>query len=154
MSKFEVATYSPADIVLVVSGFQIEGWSNISLTRNAPRFREIQGIRGKNTRCEELNTSATLSISIMQTEIANEVFSTILDLDSQYKTGRLTITLKDTFGESVFNSVDAYIGSDPVITYSNDIEYRNWTITCESTQGWELGGGTKSFQSLLNLIGL
>lgn len=150
--NFEVATYSPSDITLIISGYQIEGWSNITVTRNSPRFREIKGMRGKNTRCPELDTSASVTLNIMQTEVANQVFSKILSLDSQYRTGRLTVTLKDTFGESVFNSIEAYIPTDAATTYTNDIEYRSWTIQCQSTQSYDIGGNTKSFQSLLDLF--
>lgn len=152
--KFEVATYSPSDVSLLISGFQVEGWQTISITRNKQRFKEVPGIRGKNTRCPELDTSATVMVSVLQTEITNQVFSTILNLDQQYRTGRLNVMLKDTFGESVFNSIDAYISGEPVTTFSNELEYKTWTITCQSTQTNEIGGGTKSFQSLLNLLGI
>lgn len=130
----EVLTYVPSNVVLILSGYELKGWNEIKITRNSPSFRQIRGIRGKNTRTRLKDSSATITIQTLQTELANEVFSLIHQSDIENGTCRLEITLRDMTSSSFFNTTTGYILSYPDMTNGQDISTVNWTIACDESQ--------------------
>lgn len=129
----EVLTYVPSNVILVISGWQVQGWNEISVTRNAPGFKQIRGIRGKNTRTRMHDTGATLTIRVPQTEDMNEVMSAIHDADLEEGTARLEIMLAEVTGNSFFSTATGYITAYPELTYTGDMSERVWTIVCDES---------------------
>lgn len=152
MANMAVNTYSPSNVQLVIGGYSIAGWDNITIERRAQSFIPVYGIRNKHTRVPSGDTSATLTVSLIQTSPTNDVFSAILDMDVAQGTGRIDLTLKDKSGRSVFASSEAYITGYPSTTYSGDFEYRTWTIFCQTTSTYVVGGNTKPENSLVDSI--
>lgn len=130
----EVLSYVPSNVVLLISGLQIQGWNNIRISRNTPAFRQIRGIRGKNTRTRIKDSSATLTIETPQTSLVNEVLSKCLEADLETGAVRLEITLKETTGTSFFSTTTAYITAYPELSYSNSISSNTWTLSCDESQ--------------------
>lgn len=155
---FEVATYSPTDVHLVISGYSIIGWNSISITRTTPEYKMIRGIRGKHTRARSQDTSCSLSISLSQASSTNDVFSQILEKDRETGNGRLTIILKDNSGSSKFESNEAYIIGYPTSSYTDGFESREWTIFCQTTSQFVVGGNSVPpkdlTKTLFNLLGI
>lgn len=140
---FEVYTYSPSEVVLDISGYIITGFDRISVNRNSPPFRMMKGIRGLNTRVRNRDTSCTITVDILQTALANDVLSELITRDLESNSIRLNLSLTDTLGSSKIESSNAYIENFPQTTFANDIEYRRWTITCLSTDFYNVGGNAK-----------
>lgn len=155
-NSFTVNTYSPKDLSLSFGGYQIAGWDSISITRTSPSFITVKGIRGKHTRVPSGDTSATITVNILQTSPSNDVLSEVHRQDIETGTGRLDIMLKDNSGNSVFSSDEAYITSYPETTYSGNFEYRTWTIYCQTTKSYVVGGNsypeTNLFNAALNVV--
>lgn len=149
-NRFSVFTYTPDDVILIIAGYQVLGWDTIQIPQNSDNFVPIPGIRGKNTRSQNIDTSATLTVSIMQTSQSNDVLSRIHALDIQNGTGRLEVTLRDKSGNSIFSSDDAYIVGYPTPSFSATIEYRNWTIQCQTTSDYQVNGNGKANFSLFD----
>lgn len=155
-NSFTVNTYSPTDLNLSFGGYSIAGWDNITITRNAPSFITVRGIRGKHTRIPSGDTSATITISILQTSPSNDVLSEVHALDIEQGTSRLSLMLKDSSGNSVFSSDEGYIVSFPEVTFSGGFEYRSWNIFCQTTKTYTVGGNaypeTNLFNSALDAV--
>jgi hypothetical protein len=139
--SFNVTTYSPSDVVFTMGGATLSGWDRITIKRNSPSYKMVRGIRGKNTRIKNPDTSATIEVVLTSTSESNQLFRNILDQDEKFGTGRLEISIKDTFGTEVFNTIEGYISSHPDIGYEPDISTRGWTIECLSSsftngEGW------------------
>lgn len=130
----DVLTYVPSNVVLLISGVQIEGWNTIKITRNAPSFKQVRGIRGKNTRTRINDSSATIIIDTPQTELINEVFSKCLEADEQTGNVRLDITLREITGTSFFNTTTGYVLGRPELTYSNSLANNTWSLSCDDSQ--------------------
>lgn len=130
----DVLTYVPSNVVLLISGVQIEGWNTIKITRNAPSFKQVRGIRGKNTRTRINDSSATITIDAPQTELINEVFSKCLEADEQTGDVRLDITLREITGTSFFNTTTGYVLGRPELTYSNSLANNTWSLSCDDSQ--------------------
>lgn len=151
-------TYSPSEVTLAFGGYILAGWNTISIKRNTPGYTPVRGIRGKNTRVRNTDSSATITFSCLQTEEANDILSQVHSLDLQFGTARLSITLKDNFGSSLFHSNEAYITSYPETVFSDSFEYRVWEIFCSTTEAdWTVGGNlkpdTKLYDSVVNFVG-
>ena len=104
-NSFTVQTYSPKDVILTIGGYQLTGWQSVNISRSVKGFNVIRGIRGKNTRVPNVDTSATITISLLQTAQGNEVLSRIHELDLDAGTARIALMLKDRSGRSVFLSL-------------------------------------------------
>lgn len=149
--SFNVNTYSPSDVTLAFGGYPLTDWNTISLVKNTAGYTAVKGIRGKNTRYRNTDTSATISFSCLQTGEANDIMSEIHRIDLQNGNARISLTLKDGSGSSVFHSSEAFITDFPETTFSGDFEYRIWTIYCLSSEAdWNVGGNLEVQNSLFN----
>ena len=151
-NSFTVNTYSPKDVILTLSGYQFTGWSTLSITRSVKGFSLVRGIRGKNTRVRNPDTSATVTISLIQSSQGNDVLSDIHQQDLTFGTGRITLMLKDSSGRSVFHSDESFITGFPTATFSGQFEYRNWEIFCQSTSTYTVGGNARPSNLLDGLL--
>ena len=154
---YEVFTYNPAEVQLTVASYVAEGWDEITIKR-APSFIFKKGINGKHTRIQDYDTSALVTISVIKTSQANDIFSQIHEEDIINGTGRLELTLKDYSGESVFNSIEAYIVGYPEISYRDALDFNTWTIVCQSTDDYYVGGNARPneqfiIETLKRLVG-
>lgn len=150
--SFSVHTYSPSDVMLTIGGYDIDRWESITIARNAQGFTPIRGIRGKNTRVVNKDTSAVIQIPILQTSQSNEVLSEIHSQDLINGTGRLVLMLKDNSGNSVFTSNEAYILGYPETVFSGTFEYRIWSIYCQTTATYIIGGNARPSTSLFDSV--
>lgn len=130
----EVLTYVPSNVSLIISGSQLSGWNSITISRSDPVFKQIKGIRGKNTRTRIKNSSATIVIETPQTELINEVLSMVLEADSVNGTARLEISLMEITGTSFFTTSTAYIERHPELKYTNELGVNVWTLVCEDSE--------------------
>lgn len=149
-NNFTVQTYSPKDVILTIGGYQLTGWQSVNISRSVKGFAVIRGIRGKNTRVPNVDTSATITISLLQTAQGNDVLSQIHGLDLEKGTARIALTLKDRSGLSVFSSNEAFITGYPTATFSDRFEYRNWELFCQATQSYVVGGNARGATDLLD----
>ena len=151
MSK--VYTYSPQEVQLTFGGYTITGWQNLTITRSADAFKPVRGIRGKHTRVRSIDTSCTITVTILQTSMSNDVLCRIHDLDLEYGSGRIELLLKDMGGTGVFSSAEAYVLGYPEVVYSGEFEYRQWRLFCQNTGNYTIGGNgqtTSIFSNIFN----
>lgn len=147
-----IYTYSPSEVDLVVAGYRVTGWNSIAVSRSAPAFTIVRGIRGKNTRTRNRDTSAVIFIDVSRTSPVNTVFSEIVRQDLIYGTGRLEILLKDKNGTSLYSSNEAFIDKYPDDAFTTELNNRRWSITCQSTSEWNIGGNETAQESLFSNV--
>lgn len=139
--SFDVATYSPSDIILTFGGYTIAGWDRITITKTLPSFRQVNGIRGKNTRIRVNNSAATIEIDLVNTSDTNTVFTEIVKQDEMLGGARLVVTVKDLLGSEVFSTEEGYIEAPATRTYEAEAGIRSWKINCLSS-GTGIGSGS------------
>ena len=151
MSK--VYTYSASEVQLTFGGYTITGWQNLTITRSVDAFKPVRGIRGKHTRVRSIDTSCTITVTILQTSMSNDVLCRIHDLDLEYGSGRIELLLKDMGGTGIFSSAEAYVLGYPEVVYSGEFEYRQWRLFCQNTGNYTIGGNgqtTSIFSNIFN----
>ena len=136
----DVLTYRPGEVVITVCGYVVEGWTSVALARNSPVFKQYRGIRGKNSRVKIKDSSFTLRLTMTQTTVTNDVFSSLLQLDERTGTARLEVVVKDTAGTSLLSSSTAYFEGYPETTYSASQTERVWTLLCDTADDYVVGG--------------
>lgn len=149
----DVLTYSPGQVVVSICGYIVDGWSNISVAFNSPVFRQVRGIRGKNTRIRNKDTSATVRISLIQSSVANDVLTNLLSEDRNSGASRLDITIKDNSGTGLFASSTAYIEGFPEMGYSASQSERVWTVLCDASSNVTVGGNAEQGVDFASMAG-
>ena len=125
-------TYIPSKVDIEISGYLVQGHTEVSFQLDNPQFTTVRGIRGRNTRVRSKNSSGVLTITLLQTSPTNDLFSDIVAKDLQFGTGRLLVKIKDKSGSSLFFSDEAYIAGFPTLAFSDVAGTRTWTINCLS----------------------
>ena len=148
----DVYTYRPGEVVLVLCGYVVEGWSSIAVSKASATYKQIRGIRGKNTRVKIADKSATIRVNVPQTSTANTVFSTIAMIDAESGGGRLEVIVNDASGSSLYSSTEAYIEGPPEAQYSASQSERNWTILCDSMDSHFVGGNEEQGLDLVSTL--
>lgn len=147
-----VLTYSPSDVKLVVSGYTLSGIMDINLAWNTPPFSIRRGIRGRNTRVYNKDLSATLTISVQQTSVTNDVLFQILRLDRRGGLARLDLALSDNSGRSVVQTTEAYVARYPDLTYSSSFNPHQWVFDILSITDGQLSGAADSDTNFFSSI--
>lgn len=138
-----VYTYDPTKVILNIGGYVISGVKSVSVTPNAPAFKVVKGIRGVNTRVFNRDTSAEMTITLLQTSISNDVLSAIIFADKTYRTGRLEISLTDAGGTTLIASDEGFVEELPAVQFGRELSDRTWKICMLSTRNALVGGNSK-----------
>lgn len=137
-------TYSPSNVSLIVAGYRVVGWEKIVVRRQAPTFKVVKGIRGKNTRIRNKNSLTEVRVTVNQTSPANSVFNTIALEDFNTGNGLLSINLKDPSGSDFLHSNEAFLEGYSEVTLSGDSTDREWIFHCLSLSNTSGSGDIQS----------
>lgn len=147
-----VLTYTPSDVVVLVEAYTLTDVVSINLTWNSETFQMVRGIRGQNTRRQNLDSSAILTVEVLQTSITNDVLSDLLIADRIAQSSRIYVSLKDNSGLTDISSLEAYVSTPPAVTYSNELTTRVWTIHMLNTVA-SVRGNAKPLPDLFGAAG-
>jgi len=108
----------------------------ITISRTKSTFEMVEGADGKVTRFKNASFSATVTVSLMQTSATNDLFSALLQVDRNARNGAgiLPFRLRDSNGRSLYTAAEAWIMSDPDISFDRGPTTRQWTIGCADLQ--------------------
>lgn len=137
--NLSVFTYSPSDVKINISGHIISGWNKCTIEYTEPSYRIIRGIRGRNTRVKNHDSSSIITLELEQTSLSNSVLEEIEIGDRMYGTGRLTISIIDSNGNVKFQSNTGFISRAAPVVFDADATDRVWEI---STLDCIASGGT------------
>lgn len=138
-----IKTYSPKDLQLVLAGSYIVG-GVVSLTASfpTPHFKVLRSTDGRNIRVRQRDTSCLLTVELLQTSTANDVFSSILSQDIATGLGRLSVSLADLSGSTRIGSANGFIVGYPELHYSGELATRLWNIQLLDTTYIVVGGNS------------
>lgn len=147
-----LGNYSPEDVVMIISNdvfgsYTISGMADgtfISYERSVDRATLYVGADLTSARVLRRNKSGTVTLTLHQSAESNDVLSMIAlrDEEAHDNSYLFSVTIKDLSGRSVFFAPEAFIGNDPMTSYSTDLETREWTITVTSVER-HTGGNAK-----------
>jgi hypothetical protein len=151
-----VLTYDPKSVIISVCGWIVPGIVSVTLQWKSEAFSVRKGIRGVHTRIYTPDRQATLVIELLQTSIANDVFTSIVLQDAQNHAGLLDpVALKDTSGTSRFTTSQAFLKTFPEMTFNAEGTItRKWEIEILSfvTASGNVGGSSSNGIDINDII--
>lgn len=132
-----MATYSPEDITIILFNdrftHQVVGTTEgefITVTRTVPHAELVNGADGSNARVVRAIKNADITMTLMQTSETNDVLSRLLVEDEITRDGRdcFGVTIKDNVGRTVMSSPQAFIGTNPDVSFAETLSDTVWVI--------------------------
>ena len=145
-----VTTFAPKDVILEIQKYQLPGIVSITLEWQTPPFTMVKGIRGSSTRVRNKNSSAVLTVEVLQTSIANDLLDSIVKEDLRTGQAKLTVLLKDLSGRFGVQSQQGYVQARPSVTFSNTSDNRVWEIGLLAVEYIDSVGSSNTFSSLFD----
>lgn len=143
MLDSEVRTYDPKQVVVTWGAVIVTGFAEgtfVTIARNGDLFEKSKGADGTVDRINKNANDFSVTITIKQTSITNDLFSAQMLLDVQGNVGVLPLTVKDLAGTTLFFARQAWIAKDPDVTYGDSLENREWRL--DTGNAAEFIGGT------------
>lgn len=121
-------TLDPKQIIIAFGAIPITGFPDgdfISIVPDGPSFEVVKGADGSVDRANK-NPIYTVTITIKQTSISNDLLSAHNALDVATNIGAVPLTVKDLNGTSLFFAPQAWIEKVPDAATGNTINTREW----------------------------
>lgn len=145
-------TFDPSKVVLSINDYQITGFIDgafIEVIQSAPNFRNVPGIRGKNTRVRSRDRSGVINFRLMQTSPDNEVLSKLAEQDDVNQSGLLFATIRDVGGQTGLQFGGAYLEGTPNVSFSStETQLREWKIHYQFAPRYYVAGNESSMLEL------
>ena len=129
-----VLTYSPSEVMVNINAYRMTDLVSVEVEWSTEAFSMVRGIRGRNTRRQSQDSSATLKLEFLQTSISNDILSELLLSDIALQSSRLQISIMDNSGSTKILSSEAFISSFPTVTFNSNLSSRVWLIKMPSTE--------------------
>ncbi len=143
MSGSTVRTYSPAQVIVLVSGVPMTGLADGSFVEINPSndLSTMQvGADGEVARSISSNKTCEVVITLQQTSPSNDVLSGMIEIDSLTGGVLFPISVLDLRGRTVFLASQCWISKRPSITFGQEVGDRAWTLMTGAPSVWFAGG--------------
>lgn len=128
-----VRTYDPKMVVVSVGGIPLRGYaegSYITIERSNDMFVKTVGADGMVVRTKSNDESGTVTVSLSQTSVSNDVLSIFAALDARLNLGVKSIIVADVLGTTLCFGAHAWIRRLPSAAFSTSVGTREWAIDC------------------------
>lgn len=160
-----LGTFSPnkLDIIITQSStgisHRISGVSEdsiVTIDRATDTFSMYIGADDTGSRVANINTSATVTISLQQTAASNDILTQLYENDRQTldSSGLFNIMIRDSAGRSYYFAEEAYVASPPSSPFANSMQTREWVIQCYKMQTYIGGNSLLSSEDVATLEAL
>lgn len=145
-----LGNYSPEDVVMIIKNnkfsHQITGFADgtfINYERAVDRATLYVGADLSAGRVLRRNKSGTITLTLHKVGESNDILSELgrLDEEAHNNDWLFEVMIKDTLGRDIFYAKQAFLGNDPSVSYSTDMDTREWTITVCDVQR-HIGGNS------------
>ena len=145
-----VMTYAPNDVKLLIEGYTLPGIVSLQLAWRVPPFRIVDGIRGITSRVRNYNASAILTVEVLQTSVANDLLSQLVELDISTGQARVTAKLTDLSGSLSLQSDQSFVMIRSDIGLSSSFNNRTWQIAMLDVYHADIMGNSLSAKSIFD----
>lgn len=129
-----VKTYDVSQAIVIFGG-PMSGFAEdtaVSVEMNEDLFTLQMGVDGKGTRSRTSNNSARITVSLMQTSVANDILSGIAAVDRASGLGIIPLTVKDGSGRTLFAAESAWITRIPTVTLGREAGAVEWVLETDN----------------------
>lgn len=126
-----VGTYDPNKIVITFGSLIITGYADgsfLTIDRANDSFGLVIGSSGEQGRSRSNDRSAVATVKLLQTSLANDALSLILQADELNGSGINPFMVKDLRGTTLILAKDAWIIKPPTQDFDRTVGSREWNI--------------------------
>lgn len=129
--------YDPKDIIVTVGGFPIGGWADgefLSFERNNDAYTQSSGADGDDTRVKSNDKSGTLTLTLSQSSLSNDVLSIFAQLDEKSNSGIVPVLIKEIGGTTTLFSGNGWVQKMPTLSFGKEATTRVWPIAMSNSE--------------------
>ena len=133
-----VKTYNPADVLAVLAGIPISGYADgtfITASRDNPSWNSLVGSDGEGARAKSNDKSGTITFTLLQTSLSNDLLSGLITLDELSGDGVGPFMIKDNSGRTLLTAESAWIEKPADSEFGREISNREWVVKTDRLLG-------------------
>lgn len=131
-----IDTFDPNEVVVSVGGSLLGGFAPrmIRVARSTSTIRDERGVEGEIIRWLSDDRRGEIVVTLLGTSVSNLTLSALQNADELTGASVIPVIIKDTASNAVELVIAslAWIVGPAVISYSNGIELREWTLRSAS----------------------
>lgn len=147
--------YSPSDVTITVAGlYSVTGYAEgtfVKITKDTQQVTTIRAMDGTMSRIKSPDTGWRIELTLAQSSSANDIFSTLWNVDKVTGMGKFPLMVKDGSGSTMFMAATAWIEEVPDIVFSGQMETRTWVLRATDVIANIGGNGDGDLSSILGL---
>jgi hypothetical protein len=148
--------YSPSDVTITIAGlYTVTGYAEgtfVRISKDTQQVYTTRAMDGTMSRVKSPDTGWSVAITLAQSSSANDIFSTLWNVDKVTGMGKFPLFIKDGSGSTMFMAATAWIEEVPEIVFSNQMETRTWYFA--ATDVVVNIGGNGDSNDLSSILGL
>ena len=140
-----VHTFDPANVIVSIGGTPISGLADgtfVMVSRDEDAFSKVSGADGEVSRAKSNNRSGSLTLTLLQTSMSNDILSAIAALDEISNTGVVPVFVKEMGATKPLTTLfacEGWIKKMPDASYGKEIENREWVFDLATVNMFEGG---------------
>jgi len=137
-----VHTFDPANVIVSIGGTPMSGFADgtfVIVSRDEDIFSKISGADGEVSRAKSNNRSGSLTLTLMQTSMSNDVLSAIAVLDEISNAGIVPVLVKEIGTSTILMAGEGWVKKMPDAAYSKNVENREWVLDLATVNMFEGG---------------
>ncbi len=126
-----IKTYDSSQVNIIVGGIPVTGKADgtfLSINSPTERYTKTVGADGEVSRVKTNDNTSEIVITLLQTSLTNNYFSTLLLADRLTNTGVVSIQITDLSGSELHFWESCWIRQPPDSEFSKEIGERAWTF--------------------------
>lgn len=124
-------TYDPSQVQVIIGGNIMSGYADgtfISVERDENSFTKHVGTDGDVSRSKTSNKSGTMTLTLAQTSLSNDILSALHLADELSNNGVVPVMIKDNSGTTLLFAGESWIQKPANTEFSNEITDREWIM--------------------------
>lgn len=127
-------TFDGSEVHVIIGTVPLSGFSDgdsVTATRSTDLFSKRTGLDGSTGRAKNTDKSGTIEVRLLQTSLANDSLSALMNLDSLGLEGNIVfpVSVIDMSGRTVISGSDCWLQTAPPVAFStNAVGERVWTF--------------------------
>ena len=132
-------TYDPAQVTIIFAGIPISGKGEatfLGAERNEDAWALQVGADGEATRAKSNNRSGRVTITLIQSSLANDALSAIANVDERTPGGDGIgpLLIKDLSGRTLIAAESAWIVKQAPVEFAREASEREWMIETDNLE--------------------
>lgn len=148
-------SYAPSEVTITMAGlYSVTGFAEgtfVKIVKDTQQITTVRAMDGSMSRIKSPDKGWKIEISLAQSSPANDILSTLWNVDNVTGMGKFPLMIKDGSGSTMFMAATSWVEELPDIVFSNQMEVRTWRLAATDVLVNVGGNDTNDLGSILGL---